>query len=254
MSPAAFLFDLDGTLVDSEMLWAQAIVDWLADRGQKTTVGAFAPIIVGHSWLDIHATIHGQFPELGATNAVEDAKILRPYYERLATDPAKLVVPGSVAFLKKVAKIAPCVVVSGSPHADVVAAVDLCGVGGLVKFVLGAEDYGRGKPAPDGFLKAAEMLDVDASECVVVEDSSAGVAAGRAAGMHVIGLDRNTVCPQNFVGSEWLVHDLSELDVAAVFGDEGKGLRESVQFLFQNSVHKVGHAVKKTLAPRPGQK
>ena len=254
MSPAAFLFDLDGTLVDSEMLWAQAIVDWLADRGQKTTVEAFAPIIIGHSWLDIHATIHGQFPELGATNAVEDAKVLRPYYDRLATDPAKLVVPGSVAFLKKVAKIAPCVVVSGSPHADVAAAVDLCGIGGLVKFVLGAEDYGRGKPAPDGFLKAAEMLDVDASECVVVEDSTAGVAAGRAAGMHVIGLDRNTACPQNFAGSEWLVRDLSEMDVDAVFGDEGRGLKDSVQFMLRNSMQKVGHVVKKTLAQKPEQK
>jgi beta-phosphoglucomutase-like phosphatase (HAD superfamily) len=63
------------------------------------------------------------------------------------------------------------------------------------------------------------MLDVDASECVVVEDSTAGVAAGRAAGMHVLGLDRNETAPQDFTGCEWLVHDLSEMDVAAVFGD-----------------------------------
>ncbi|MGN0846099.1 MAG: HAD family hydrolase [Kiritimatiellia bacterium] len=247
MKPAAFLFDLDGTLVDSETLWAQAIVDWLADRGQTTTVEAFAPVIFGHSWLDIHAAIHAQFPALGATAPVEDAKTLRPYYNCLATDPSRLVVPGTVAFLKKAAKIAPCVIVSGSPHADVEAAAGLCGVSGLVRFVLGAEDYGRGKPAPDGFLRAAELLDVDASECVVVEDSTAGVAAGRAAGMHVIGLDRNRLCPQNFSGSEWLVHDLSELDIDVLFDDEARGLRESVQFILKNSVQKVGHAVKKTL-------
>ena len=65
MRPAAFLFDLDGTLVDTEMLWARAIVDWLADRGQATTVEAFAPVIFGHSWIDIHAAIHAQFPGLG---------------------------------------------------------------------------------------------------------------------------------------------------------------------------------------------
>jgi len=61
---------------------------------------------------------------------------------------------------------------------------------------------------------------VDASECVVLEDSSAGVAAGRAAGMRVVGIDRNPLCPQNFAGCEWLVHDLAELDVNAVFGDK----------------------------------
>lgn len=252
MRPAAFIFDLDGTLVDTEMLWAQAIVDWLADHGQTTTVAAFAPVIFGHSWYDIHAALHAQFPALGDSAPVEDAKALRPYYDRLAGDSRKLVVPGSVAFLKKVARIAPCVIVSGSPHADVQAAADLCGVGGLLKFVLGAEEYGRGKPAPDGFLKAAEMLDVDSSECVVVEDSTAGVAAGRAAGMHVVGLDRNPLCPQNFAGCEWLVHDLSELDVGAVFGDEARGIKESVQFMLQSSMHKVGHAVKMSVAGGTG--
>ncbi len=248
MRPAAFLFDLDGTLVDTELVWTQAIVAWLADRGQTVTAEVLGPLIFGHSWLDIHAALHAEFPALGSTTPVEDAQSLRPYYNRLATDPAKQVVPGTVAFLKKAANIAPCVIVSGSPHADVQAAAELCGVDGLVKFVLGAEDYGRGKPAPDGFLRAAELLDVDASECVVIEDSSAGVAAGRAAGMHVIGLDRNTVCPQNFSGCEWLVRDLSELEISVVFDGEARGLRESVEFILKNSVQRVGHVMKKTLA------
>ena len=212
------MFDLDGTLIDSEMLWTRAIVDWLADRGQQTTVEAFAPLVFGHSWLDIHSTIHTEFPALGRQTPVEDARTLRPYYARLATDPAKLVIPGSVEFFHKVARLAPCVIVSGSPRDDILAAADLCGIRHLVKFVLGGEEYGRGKPAPDGFLQAASQLDVDASECVVVEDSTAGVAAGRAAGMRVIGLDRNRVVQQDFAGCEWLVHDLSEIDVAAVFG------------------------------------
>ena len=220
MRPAAFLFDLDGTLVDTEMLWAQAIVDWLADRGQATTVEAFAPTVFGHSWIDFQSTIHARFPGLGKATPAEDAATLRPYYGRLATDPARLVIPSAVAFCRKAARIAPCVVVSGSPHADVRDAIRLCGLSGVMKFVLGGEDYGRGKPAPDGFLKAASMLDVDSSECVVVEDSTAGVAAGRAAGMRIVGVDRNRVCPQDFSGCDWLVHDLAELDVAAVFGEK----------------------------------
>lgn len=219
MRPAAFLFDLDGTLVDTEPLWVEAIVAWLADRGASATADAIMSLVFGHSWLDIQAALHAEFPQLPKANAVEDAATLRPYYDRLATDPAKQVIAGSVAFFRKAAKIAPCVIVSGSPHDDVVKAAELCGISHLVRFVLGGEECGRGKPAPDGFLKAASMLDVDASECVVIEDSTAGVAAGRAAGMSVIGIDRNVRVRQDFSGCEWLVNDLSELDVKAVFGE-----------------------------------
>ena len=219
MKPAAFLFDLDGTLVDTEALWTEAIVEWLADRGAQTTVEEIAPVVFGHSWLDIQATLHERFPALPKTGAEEDANTLRPYYVRRAVNPASQIIPGAVDFLRKVSRIAPCVIVSGSPHDDVVQAAELCGVENLLRFVLGAEDYGRGKPAPDGYLKAASLLEVDASECVVVEDSTAGVQAGRAAGMRVIGVDRNQRAPQDFAGCEWLVHDLSELDVHAVFGD-----------------------------------
>jgi HAD superfamily hydrolase (TIGR01509 family) len=180
---------------------------------------SLSALVFGHSWLDIQAGMHREFPQIPPATAAEDAAALRQYYNRLTVDPAATVIPGSVEFLKKAARLAPCVIVSGSPHCDVQAAAETCGISRLLAFVLGAEDYGRGKPAPDGFLKAAEMLDVDASECVVVEDSSAGVAAGRAAGMHVLGLDRNDAMPQDFTGCEWLVHDLSEMDVDAVFGE-----------------------------------
>ena len=221
--PAAFLFDLDGTLMDSETAWAQAIVAFLGDRGVSTTLEQVMPIVFGHSWLDIQAIIHREFSQLPPATAIEDAAALRPYYSRLVANPSDLVIPSSVAFFRKAARLAPCVIVSGSPHVDVEAAAEICGIARQLDFVLGAEDYGRGKPAPDGFLKAAEMLDVDASECVVVEDSAAGVAAGRAAGMHVLGLARGGQPQQVYSGCEWLVHDLSEIDVDAVFGDENRG-------------------------------
>ena len=220
MKPAAFFFDLDGTLVDSEMLWARAIADWLSDCGQKPDLDSLVRLVFGHSWLDIHAAIHETFPALAPAKAIEDAVALRPYYKRLATDPKQLVITSSVEFLKKAARIAPCAIVSGSPHQDVLDAAALCGIAENLVFVMGAEDYGRGKPAPDGYLAAATKLDVDASECVVVEDSTAGVASGRAAGMRVLGLDRNAVVRQDFTGCEWLVHDLSEMDVATVFGGD----------------------------------
>ncbi len=216
MKPEAFFFDLDGTLVDTERLWARAIVACLKDRGCEAEEDATLNLILGHSWLDIHAKIHAAHPELGTTSAAEDAKALRAYYDRICTDPATTVIPSAVAFYRKAARIAPCAIVSGSPHPDVEAAARTCGIELVTKFVLGAEDYARGKPAPDGFLKAAAMLDVDASECVAVEDSAAGIAAARAAGMRVIGVDR---VGRGLAGCTWLVSDLSEIDPIAEFSE-----------------------------------
>ena len=238
MKPAAFLFDLDGTLMDTERAWTVAIVDWLAARGQKAAYDDVLRLVYGRSWPDIDAALHTTYPALGTANPVEDAKSLRPYNRALLENPESQVIPGAVAFLRKVARFAPCVIVSGSPHADVVTAAATCGVSGLVRFVLGAEDYARGKPAPDGFLKAATMLDVDASECVVVEDSTAGVAAGRAAGMHIIGVDRQSSCQQDFSGCDWLVHDLSELDVQTEFGED-VGLKEQAKTKARSLIDRI---------------
>ncbi len=212
--PAAFFFDLDGTLVDTEMAWTRAIVDLLAEHGISVPREEVAAMVFGHSWPDIHAALHRAYPQLPVRTVSEDAQALRAFYQRHAADPQSMVIASSVAFLKRVARLAPCAIVSGSPRADVLVAAELCGVSRLLEFVLGAEDYNRGKPAPDSFLTAAERLDVDASECVVVEDSSAGVAAGRAAGMHVLGLDRNAKIRQDFTGCEWLVHDLDEMNTS----------------------------------------
>ena len=82
------------------------------------------------------------------------------------------------------------------------------------------------------------MLDVDASECVVVEDSTAGVAAGRAAGMHIIGVDRQSSCQQDFSGCDWLVHDLSELDVQTEFGED-VGLKDQAKTKARSLIDRI---------------
>ena len=211
LNPAAFLFDLDGTLIDSEMLWARAIVDWLAASGVTADVSAIAALVFGHSWLDIHTSLLEQYPVLPQRTAPENALELRAHYSRIAADPKDIIIPSAVAFYRQAAEIAPCVIVSGSPHNDVAAAARLCGIERDTAFVLGAEDYPRGKPAPDGYLLAAKRLGAAPSRCIVFEDSTAGVQSGIAAGMKVVGIDRNSVVRQDFTGCLLTVSDLSEL-------------------------------------------
>ena len=227
MKPAAFFFDLDGTLVDTETPWTRAIVAFLSDRGVSATEDDIAPIVCGRSWYDIHSELHSRYGALPKADPAADAVKLRPYYDRIVTDPKSIVIESSVAFLKKVASFAPVAIVSGSPRADVWDIARTCEIADLLEFVLGTEDYPRGKPAPDSFLRAASMLEVDASECVVVEDSTAGVKAGRAAGMHVLALNRNEKVPQDLTGATWLVKDLSEINVETEF--EPSGIRYQVK-------------------------
>ena len=217
MKPSAFLFDLDGTLVDTEALWTKAIVDFVVSRGGKTTYEEILPSVIGRNWLDIDRSLHDRFPEIGESSPMEDAVELRRFYEAYANNPSSMRIEGSIAFFRTVSKIAPCAIVSGSPHDDVVAAAKLCGIDDRLSLVLGAGEYAAGKPSPSGFLKAAELLNVVPADCVVVEDSTVGVRAGVAAGMKVIALDRAALVPQTFKGETWRVKDLSEIDVGKEF-------------------------------------
>lgn len=212
MKPAAFLFDLDGTLIDSELPWARAMVSWLAARGQTATVERLAPLVSGRNWRDIHDALHATFPGMGASTLEQDTRELHPYYDRLVVDPATLVIADAVAFVREAARRAPCVVVSGSPQVDVDKMVEVCGIAGDVRFALGGEAYANGKPAPDGYLEAARRLDVAPRDCVVVEDAIPGILSGNAAGMHVLGVKGPQLVPHELKGCEWTVDRLSQFD------------------------------------------
>lgn len=218
MRVAAFLFDLDGTLIDTESLWTRAMVDFVNDRGDKTCFEELVPIVIGRNWIDIDKELHRLFPKIGETTPEEDAVELRAYYNKYATDPEGMKIVDSIDFLKEVAKIAPCAIVSGSPHDDIVNATKLCGIEKQVTLILGAGEYEAGKPSPSGYLRAAKLLNVDPEECVVIEDSSVGVKSGVDAGMHVIALDRGTsAVEQVFEKYDWRVKSLKEIDIDKEF-------------------------------------
>ncbi len=217
MKPAAFLFDLDGTLVDTEEAWAGAIVDFLAECGVDMTVERILPSIVGRNWLDINRSLHRRFPEIGDTTVEDDSRRLRKFFDARVADPSTMIIPESVEFLKRVSAKAPVAIVSGSPRADIEKAARMMGIDGLVEFSLGAGDYAKGKPDPSSYLAAAGRFGVDPASCVVIEDSEVGVAAGVAAGMRVIALDRKEGRDNDFSGAWRIVGSLDEIDVEREF-------------------------------------
>jgi len=215
MTIDAFIFDLDGTLVDTELLWAEAMNTYLADHGCECSRDALLHIVFGRSWIDIYHDITQRFPHLATTPSRIMAEGLRTYYLRLRQQSEDVIIHSSATLLKRLARQRPVIIVSGSPKADVEDAVRLIHAVNSVKFVLGAEDYAPGKPSPAGFLLGAQRLGVPPANCLVFEDSHAGVSAAKTAGMWCVALSRDIAHPQNLSAADWVIPDLADFSIDA---------------------------------------
>jgi HAD superfamily hydrolase (TIGR01509 family) len=215
MTIDAFIFDLDGTLVDTELLWAEAMSAYLSDRSCDCPREAVLHMVFGRSWTDIYHDIASRFPALSKTSSQRMAEDLRAYYLRLREQGDGVIIRSSATLLSSLAKHTPVIIVSGSPRADVEEAVRLLGATSAVRFVLGAEDYSPGKPSPAGFLLGAQRLGVKPANCLVFEDSYAGVTAAKAAGMWCVALARPYAHPQDVSAADWVLPDLTHFSVEA---------------------------------------
>ncbi len=209
----ACFFDLDGTLQDSEILWVEATRRYLEDRGARVSPAAAQEMVYGRGWGEVFADMTRHLPSLAAQGFHATAGELRAYYQRLR-EATPIVLPGSVALLRRLAASLPVAIVSGSTRHDIQEAVDQMGIGDCLAFFVGAEDYRFGKPAPDCFQLAADRLGIAPASCLVFEDSAAGVTAAKAAGMRCVALARPGRPPQQIAGADLVLADLADFQLA----------------------------------------
>jgi HAD superfamily hydrolase (TIGR01509 family) len=198
--PEAILFDLDGTLVDSERENVESVVLAVRKHGAELTDDERG-FVIGHSWNEIHAMIarnHGL--SVGMHQLIAEAVAEK---EALVAKTGYRALPGAIALVRRLAARAKLAVVSGASHVEVVDALRGIGVYDLFRVVLGAEDYEHGKPSPEPYLRGLAGLGAAAGRAVVLEDATPGILAARAAGVRVI-----AVRAGNFAG-----YDLSPADV-----------------------------------------
>ena len=215
MNLDAIIFDLDGTLVDTELLWADAMSLYLVSRRCDCPRDTLLRVVFGRSWTDIYRDVTARFPVLASTPVDVMAEGMRDLYLRLRNQSENVIIHSSAALLKTLSQERPVIIVSGSPHADVEEAVRLLDVTAQVRFVLGAEDYTPGKPSPAGFLLGASRLGVAPANCLVFEDSHAGVTAAKAAGMWCVALARNGTHEQDLSAADWVLADLAGFSLDA---------------------------------------
>ena len=181
----AVIFDMDGVIVDSEVRHERAFLEVARELGYGETHGVNWADYVGRSdhllWLDFIAN-HRPAQSLAELIRLKSERVIQIMRRE------QPIYPGLMELITKLSRVARLGLASGSDRPVVEAVLSL---GDLRRFfpvsVTGAE-VAQGKPAPDIFLRAADLLGAAPGDCWVIEDSKPGVAAGLAAGMRVIAI------------------------------------------------------------------
>jgi HAD superfamily hydrolase (TIGR01509 family) len=183
--PAAVVFDNDGLLLDTEPCWTAAQRELFASRGQVFDLAA-KQALVGTSprtAAPILALLLGQ-PQAGRQLSEEMYALALTVIADAATPR-----PGAVDLVARLRSAGlPAAVASNAPRRHLLAGLRRVGLHEAFDAVLGVDDVGDPKPAPDLYLAACRELRVAPAEAIALEDSPPGVAAAKAAGMRVIGI------------------------------------------------------------------
>jgi HAD superfamily hydrolase (TIGR01509 family) len=174
----AYLFDCDGTIVDSMPLhyvaWKRVLAEWNCEFGEQTF----------YAWggMPVAEIINNLNVRDGLTMPVEEVAKRKEalYFEIL---PELKAVPEVLEHIEFSHGHIPFAVVSGSTRDSVTASLDLLGLLDKFETLVCAGDYQRSKPDPEPFLIAAKRLGVRPEDCLVFEDTEMGIQAATAAGM-----------------------------------------------------------------------
>ena len=180
----AFVFDLDGVLLDSEQVWDEAREQLANERGGRWHPGAQQDMMGMSSteWSRYMHDVIGLPESPDEINREVVERLVANYREHL---PA---IAGAREAVERLAARWPLGVASSSNRELIELVLELLGVANLFAALVSSEEVGRGKPAPDVYLEAARRLGVESTHAAAVEDSHNGILAAKAAGMCVLAI------------------------------------------------------------------
>ncbi len=183
----AVLFDMDGTLIDSEDRTDEVIVALLEAGGIHRSMIDDPMVFHGTTWEGIAAQLRSIVPSLGERSLAAELQD-RFHRSLVATPPPE--VPGAWETLRACLRSRPTGIVTSSQRESLEVVLSQAGFDPGDLLTICAEDVRSSKPAPEGYLAAASALGISPGRCLVFEDSPAGLAAARSAGMAAIAIAR----------------------------------------------------------------
>ncbi|MDH6363771.1 beta-phosphoglucomutase [Enterococcus sp. PF1-24] len=206
-----FIFDLDGVITDTAKFHYLAWEKTAAELGIEIDL-VFNEQLKGISRMDSleRILVHGgKATEYTLTEKEKLATEKNQMYVELLQDlSAEDLLPGVASFLKKAqAKNIPCAIASASKNAPFI--LEKLGVSGYFKGIVDPESLTKGKPDPEIFIKAAEILGIQPQEAVGFEDAQAGIIGIKDAGMYAVGIVTTEALP----GVDETVSRLDELNI-----------------------------------------
>lgn len=206
---STILFDLDGTLIDSEPMALKAITDCTHQWGVPVT-HAQAAEVAGKKWEIAFDLLYQKFQM--PLSREEASKAIVAQYQHLVRSEVPLVPGGAEAVAALAGAGYSMALVSGSIRDDIFWALRHLKIEKYFHLVLGAEDYRESKPSPEGYLKAMKHFGVRGSDCLVFEDSFPGITSGKSAGAYVVAIESTNHLGHDQSAADLRIKDLREVN------------------------------------------
>lgn len=191
------IFDMDGTVTDSNGVWADAVYDYIDNHAPYSREDIpdifYSEIILGGTYESL------TFLRDTMSDTTGFDKIMQIIMQNvnIAYSTPKPLKNGALAFLERLrAKGVDTCIISATPLHLVEQTLKLCGIRQYFDFVLSAEDRKSGKDRPYIFLEAAARMNCDISECTLFEDAIYSLRTGKQLGMQLVGIKDYYCKPQ----------------------------------------------------------
>jgi beta-phosphoglucomutase len=192
----AVIFDLDGTIVDTEPLHFAAFNEVFRPEGIEIPLDEYTARLIGLNDRDCFATVLRENRKDAGEQKIAALVARKTVVYQAMVAEREVLYPGAAKFVRDCAQRFPLMVATGTLRAEAEAILRRAGLRELFLDIIAAEDVERGKPEPDGFIAALGRIGfilrqrdpVTADECLAVEDTRAGIEAAHRSGMRVLAL------------------------------------------------------------------
>jgi HAD superfamily hydrolase (TIGR01509 family) len=216
----AIIFDMDGVIVDSEPIHERAFLELFSELGYAENHGIDFVAYYGRS---DRALLVDFFAQHQVPYSLDEliARKQRHFLEILERE--RPIFPAIPALVAKLSRQYPLAIASGSNHTVINAVVEMGALRPFFSVLVSVHDVAKPKPAPDVFLRAAELLKAAPAECCVIEDAAVGVEAAVAAGMKVIAIT-NSLPAEALSRAAWVVKNYAEIGPILDVGRGAQGV------------------------------